>query len=286
MKSVIEKIWKNYHPDLLTEVAGLPIKLAKLEFYAKRNILPEKFHFGNHPRQYAVFQTPPEGVPRRDTVIMFYHGGGWRLGYPGMFPAVPEFFLRLGFPVVMPSYRKTPRFSYLDMRQDLNLAWHATQDYLKTKNISGERILVGGMSAGANLAAHLVFDRVEQRRSGLDKKRMVGFISCGGPLELNAMADTFPLAQFTGGKFGSPEFQRANPMTHLLEKEEVASFFVHGTADRIVPFDASKTFFEKLKLTAPAEFVSLPGKKHIDSLGWAADDFLTAASFKKWLERF
>jgi len=243
---------------------------------------PEKHRFGPAWRQYLLWWMPPANIPLRKSVVMFYHGGGWRVGSPGMHPTVTEFFLRQGFPVVMPAYRLAPRAWHRHMREDLSLALLTTLRLIQEKNLGDQKILVAGMSAGSTLAAHLAFDRTELARLGLSQDVFSGFMSFAGPLDLNAIPPFRPVRNYAGAQPGTAEFQLANPIHHLLPDDRLPIFLSHGSTDAIVPFAASQSFSQRY--TGPKVLHVLPaGKTHLDSLRFATDDEATAVILKQWL---
>lgn len=224
---------------------------------------------------------PPKGAPEQHSVVVFYHGGGWRVGWPNQFPTVADWFLRRGFPVAMPAYRLLPRYAYPAMREDLNLALQKILELMETNGLSRKKLLVGGMSAGANLAAHLVFNRNELADFCMTPNYFSGFLSFAGPLDLEQLPDVAQLRGFAGGPLGSEPFRAANPMTWLTDYEHLPILLVHGTNDAIVPFSSSESFFEKYP--GPKNLHPLPGASHLDSLGFALHDHATASVVEQWV---
>ena len=242
---------------------------------------PETHRFGPGWRQYLLLWLPPADVPLKDSVVMLYHGGGWRVGWPALHPTLAEFFLREGFPVVMPAYRLWPWAWHRQMREDVNLALLVTRRLLQEKNLADKKLLIGGMSAGATLAAHLVFDRTELARLGISQALFSGFMSFAGPLDLAQMPRFRAVRNYAGGHPGSAEFQAANPAHYLSPDEHIPVLLTHGTVDAIVPFACSESFFRQY--TGPKILRPLPGKTHLDSLRFATDDTATADWVRQWL---
>lgn len=224
---------------------------------------------------------PPLGAPERESVVVFYHGGGWRLGWPDQFPTVADWFLQRGFPIVMPAYRLLPRFAYPDMREDLNLALSKTLEWMETKGLRHKKLLSAGMSAGATLAAHLAFNRDELADFCMSPNYFSGFLSFGGPLDLAQLPNVPQVRGFVRGQFGSEAFQVANPLHWLTESDHLPVMLVHGTDDAIVPFASSVSFFERY--SGPKNLWAIEGGSHLDSLGFALSDLPTAAAVEKWL---
>jgi len=266
---------------LARQVAAIPFHFVRHQWKGIAASKPEKHSFGPHTRQYLMLWLPAKGLPVQHSVVVFYHGGGWRLGWPDQFPTVAEWFLRRGFPVVMPAYRLSPRFAYPAMREDLNLALEKTTELMQANGLSQKKLLVGGMSAGATLAAHLAFNREDLADMGFTQDVFSGLIAFGGPMDLDKLPNLKPLRGFTGGPPGSKAFQSANPTTWLSDSEHLPVLLVHGTADAIVPFSSSVSFFEKY--SGPKTLYPIPGGSHLDSLGFALSDLKTAAVVEQWL---
>lgn len=267
---------------LAKQIAAVPFHFARHQWAHRKVSKPEKHSFGTHPRQYLMFWLPPANVPRQHSVVVFYHGGGWRLGWPDQFPTVAEWFLRRGFPIAIPSYRLRPHYAYPDMREDINLAMKMTLGLMEDRGLGRKKLLISGMSAGATLAAHLAFNRNELADLGMTSNYFSGFLSFGGPLDLEQMPDVAQVRGFAGGSPGSEAFQSANPTTWLRDDEHLPVLLVHGTRDAIVPFSCSDSFLKKY--SGPKTIHTLPGGSHLDSLGFALNDHSTSVVVEKWLE--
>lgn len=241
----------------------------------------EKHRFGPAWRQYLLMWLPPADAPERQSAVMLYHGGGWRVGWPGLHPTLAEFFLREGFPVVMPAYRLAPFAWHKQMREDLNLALVKTLDLLQERGFGEKKLIMGGVSAGATLAAHLTFDRDELGKMGIAQNLISGFLSIAGPLDLDHMPKFRAVRNYAGGKPGSERFRAANPLNHLSTDEQIPALFLHGTADAIVPFASSESFFQRYP--GPKILHPMPNVTHLGSMRFATDDAASAEVLRQWL---
>jgi len=284
MRATFNRIAQNYSVPMLWELGSLPFNAAGMYFQRTQFGKAEREKFGKHNRQYLLYFLPPASIERKTTWILFYHGGGWHFGQPGMLPRLADFFLQFGYPVVMPAYRLSPRYQFGHMREDLNLALLKTLDIMQDVAGHRENIVVAGTSAGANLAAHLLFNTEVHRDLGVSSELFKGFLSCAGPLNLRNLPDTFPLRAFTGDKHLSPAFEAANPINLITDDRQLPpALFIHGTADRIVPYPSSVSFYETYQKHADANLITLPGKMHLDSVRWINDDQETADKIGIWL---
>ncbi len=268
---------------LAKQLTAIPLHFVKHQWKGMAVSSPEKHPFGPHWRQYLLFWMPPESVPLQHSVVVFYHGGGWRLGWPDQFPTVADWFLQRGYPVVMPAYRLLPKYKYPAMRDDLNLALGKIIALMEEKGLHSKRLLLGGMSAGATLAAHLAFNRNELADFCMTSNYFSGFLSFGGPLDLNRMPNVMQVRGFANGKFGSEAFKAANPISWLTEYEHLPILLVHGTDDAIVPFASSESFYTQY--SGPKILHPIPGGSHLDSLGFALNDVVCSKLVEDWLSK-
>lgn len=270
-----------YTPALAYQLLEIPIQLIQhlaLERYPEA---PQTHRFGDNKRQYLLFWPKANPQTPRKSVVIFYHGGAWITGAPALLPTLATFFLQAGFPVIKPAYRLSPRFAYPDMRADLNSAMVEILPLLDQHGLGDHQLLLGGMSAGANLAAHLTFDVEALAALGLSQDRISGFLSIGGPLDLTKMPHFKPVHWFAGGKHGSDSFQLANPIRHLSGQEKIPALFMHGTADRIVPIESAAAF--AAQYAGPSTWIEMPKQTHIGSVGFLADHSQYAEDLLQWL---
>jgi pimeloyl-ACP methyl ester carboxylesterase len=268
---------------LAKELAAIPFYFIQHQWKGIAASKPEKHAFGPHQRQYLLFWMPPPGTPEQHSVVIFYHGGGWRLGWPNQFPTIADYFLRSGFPVMMPAYRLSPKFAYPDMREDLNLALGKILELMQTQGLSSKKLLAAGMSAGGTLAAHLAFNRNELAAFSLTTNNFSGFLSFASPLDLSRMPDVPQVRRFAGGRFDSPEFKAANPMTLLSADENLPILLLHGTEDAIVPFSSSESFYEKY--SGPKTLYPIHKGTHFDSLNFALNEPNMSDAVSQWLDQ-
>ena len=270
-----------YTLALAGQLAEIPSQIVHHLRASRPLARPEKHRFGPGWRQYLVMWLPPEGLPEKNSVVVLWHGGGWRVGWPGLHPTMAEFFLREGFPVVMPAYRLAPFAWHKHMREDLTLALMKTLELMQAHQIGDKKLLVGGVSAGGTLAAHLVYDRAVLEEAGLGQYLFSGFVSFAGPLDLHQMPHFRAVHQYAGGRPGSAAFEAANPVNYLQGDENIPAFLLHSRTDAIVPFACSESFFERY--AGPKLLHILPGKTHLDSMRFATDDVVTAKLLRHWL---
>ncbi|MFK7936649.1 MAG: alpha/beta hydrolase [Saprospiraceae bacterium] len=258
----------QYKGTLLHEILHLP------EYWW--NVLPtdtsqmqeQKISFGEHPRQYFLWCTPLPDRPRSDKVIIWLHGGGWQHGKAEMFRANAQVLTKAGHSVALMSYRLAPKFNYYAMREDLDLFLPKLLQTIDYQNIK-PKIIAGGMSSGATLAALLLYDRTALARLGLSQNIFAAAALFGAPLDLSGMPDNYVLRAYAGRK-DSEQFHLANPITHLTEAEHIPLLIVQGKRDGLVNYRQVESFLTTLRQVQKSniEVHWFEEYSHLDIVRW------------------
>jgi acetyl esterase/lipase len=263
----------------------MPFYWWKLKQVRPKGLDPVRVAFGPHRMQYLLYYPPPDGTPKQETVIVYFHGGGWRFGVPSMFKSNAQYFLRRGFPVIMPSYRRTPKYKADAIREDLALAMAVVAEVMKKENWVGYKILLGGMSAGGNLAALIALDNDLLSKGHFKQQDLAGLFLCGAPLDLAKMEDSQLLFDYAGPRSGAL-FPKASPITFISGKETFPILCIHGTKDGMVAFESANSFIEAFRAKAPGKvtFHPLPGGSHLDAGSWPYQEEPAGRILSAWLE--
>lgn len=172
----------------------------------------ERIRFGSHSRQYMIRIGPEE--PVEDKVIFFNHGGGWQFGRPEWFRKYAYVLAREGYQVFLPSHRKVPFFNSIQIRQDMQLALKGVMDWMDRRGGTENRVVIGGMSSGGNLAALLSLDPENRQSAGVKLEQIAGMFLFAAPLNLDAMWHSPSLLAFAGSR-KRERYQKANPINFL-----------------------------------------------------------------------
>src|SRR5262245_11159941 len=86
-------------------------------------------------------------------VVFWIHGGGWQAGDKSDVAEKPRFFVEKGFVFVSVNYRLLPRVEMIDIFHDVAKSFRWVHDHIAEYGGDSKRVLVGGHSAGAQLAA-------------------------------------------------------------------------------------------------------------------------------------
>ncbi|WP_026231956.1 alpha/beta hydrolase [Neolewinella persica] len=246
----------NYRNTLLFNTFGLPAYWSACRSArAEMDITEEKVHYGKHRRQYAVVVRGANSGP--DKYAFYFHGGAWTFGRPETFIPAAIPWLKLGFTVVLPSYRRPPRVGLdrivADCRAAITQLVPADPNEVKALHI-------GGISAGAHLAALMALHPEWWKQGGWQSGPEKALL-CAGPL---CLSDLQP-----GKVFG--RYPHLDPYARLREgsPSSLQWQLLHGTADATVAFQHSEKFHEQLlEKNAAANLLCIPDGTHLDSGRW------------------
>lgn len=110
--------------------------------------------YGRHPEQILDVYLPKENQAK--SVIVYFHGGGFRLFSPESYLGLATLLAQSGSVVVMAGYRLAPRHPYPAALMDAAHAVLWSMDAAEAYGFCSTRWSVGGDSAGANLALAMV----------------------------------------------------------------------------------------------------------------------------------
>lgn len=261
---------------LLWELAQLPgFWRQAIRTVPSADLAVERIAYGTHPRQYVLWvrDARREAAPRG--TLVYYHGGSWRFGRSEQFMRHARYFSQLGYDVLLPSYRRIPRYHFADMWEDLETM---TAQLLP---LTPQPWVVGGMSGGGQLAAHLAFREGAAERFG---GQLAGAFLFGAPLDLRAMSYSRIVRMMAGGPLGAAAFRSANPVEQLPDKVHLPTFIAHGQLDGMVPIEASRPFVERLQAINTAPTVVLrPEASHIGLASWLFRDGEVRQAFEQWI---
>jgi acetyl esterase/lipase len=228
----------------------------------------QKVAYGNHPRQYYHYYPALENSQKKNTIIVYLHGGGWCLGSPNQHRYLAHLLQQEGYTLVFPAYRLTPEFGYKDLQEDVNKALLHSLDFTKEQGIHTPTIILGGSSAGGNLASLLAYDENRWANLGLDRSMLKGVFSIVGALNTSKMEQTFTLLNYTGPA-DSPSYTLANPLTWISPQDTFPFLCLHGKKDGLVSYDAVLEFCNTLDQTVP-NVLHFPSYDNATHLGLGA----------------
>jgi len=195
-----------------------------------------------HERQVLDIYAPPgaKNLP----VVLWIHGGGWQAGDKSDVKLKPQWFLDQGFVFVSTNYRLLPEVDMGTLIRDVAKSFGWVQQHILDYGGDPNRVMVGGHSAGAQLAAILCTDERYLKEQGIPFKVLIGCVPVDGDTyDIPAMIETaetrqrvhgFPLP--TNGhrqKFGSTAANHKDfsAVSHIAEGKGIPPFLVLHVAD-------------------------------------------------------
>ena len=244
-------------------VLVLPRSSRRLDIAVSRNLA-----YGDMGRSHLLDVYRRRSGASAAPVFVHLHGGAFRSGSK-MWQARPLLYglARRGWVCVSANYRLAPHASRLDALEDVKrlVAW--VRANVQEYGGSPDRILLGGSSAGAHLAALAALTPDEPRFQP-------GFEA----------ADTSVAAAVCLYGLYGPEFFRgpdANVVPLTTVRPDAPPFLVaHGDRDSLLPATEAHRFVTALRQVSqsPVVYVELPGAQHgFDTFRSIRADNLTAA---------
>ena len=192
---------------------------------------------GVHARHVLDIYTPPgaKNLP----VVFWIHGGGWQAGDKSSVQEKPKYFTEKGCVFVSTNYRLLPEVEMETIFRDIAKSIRWVHDHIAEHGGDPQRLIVGGHSAGAQLAALMCIDDRYLKAEGLSLDGLKGCIPVDGDTydvpAIIEVAETrrrvHDLPPITNGhrvKFGNtPEKHRDySAVTHIASGKGIPPFFI------------------------------------------------------------
>ena len=243
-----------------------------------RRAIPYAVRPGFRPLQLDLYEPAAAQSP---PVVLFLHGGGWRLGSRTVFCPTwrhwrPDPFARLvaaGFAVVSAEYRLSGEAVFPAQLDDVTDALRWVGSRGDELGVDPDRVVLWGESAGGNLAALLGLSTTRARAGAV-----VGVVDWYGPSNLTTMAaqarpDAVARSDAADSREAlligalvadEPELARAASPVAYVHAAAPPFHIAHGTADRLVPADQSKELADALhRAGASVELDLVEGADHM-----------------------
>ncbi|WP_118138048.1 alpha/beta hydrolase [Oceanicella sp. SM1341] len=210
-------------PALLTACtslgAGVLERLGRSQTVESSTGIP----YGDDPAQaYDLFAE--RGLADDAPLIVFFHGGSWDSGSPGLYAFAGQSLAALGTITALPGYRLAPDVTFPAFVEDGAAAVAAVK-----ARYPGHPLYLAGHSAGAQIAALLALDPRWLGAEGLSPCRDVaGFIGLAGPY------DFLPLQQDRYRRIFPEETRAESQPVNYAAGAHPPALILHGEADDVV----------------------------------------------------
>ena len=181
----------------------------------------------------------------KNAPVMFWiHGGGWQGGDKSDVAEKPRFFLEKGFVFVSVNYRLLPKIEMIDIFHDVAKAFRWVHDHIAEYGGDPKRVLVGGHSAGAQLAALICTDDRYLKAEGIEFTELIGCVPVDGDTyDVPAIIETVETRRRVHGqpqlqfghreKFGytAEKHREYSAVTHVAKGKNIPPFLILHVAD-------------------------------------------------------
>lgn len=133
-----------------------------------------------HPRHVLDIYRSESRAPAKRPVVVWIHGGGWQTGDKSDVALKPQYFAENGYIFVACNYRLLPDVTMEVLTRDVAQAIGWVHKNIAAHGGDPDRILVGGHSAGAQLAALLCIDDRYLKDVGVPMSALKGCIPVDG----------------------------------------------------------------------------------------------------------
>ena len=216
----------------------------------KRN--SREFQYGTDRNQRVIYYQPKE--VRHNPVILYFHGGGFRIGDPAGMGVAADVFCDKGYRFFSIGYRLTDQDPFPAQVEDAFRGYVVALKILELidqeegREASVPPVIVGGNSAGGLLAILLAYSSELADAFGYDTSDIAGVISVAGLVD---MRDGF--GKYRGKLFENMSrlkdwgsLKKYSPIDILDETARARYLAIHGKHDSLSPYRKQREFVAKL----------------------------------------
>jgi acetyl esterase/lipase len=244
-------------------------------FYAQYEHLAKDVVYDPQVKPRLDVYSPAEGSGH--PVLVFFHGGGWYQFDKVLYGPVAMKLLPFDIVVVMVDYSLYPAADCRQMAHEAAAAVAWTLEHIGEYGGDPARVVVGGQSAGAQLAALAAMDPQYLAAYGHSSGEIRGLIGVSGVYDIAAEdaylrsggQRTVVLQKVMGG---AANYAALSPLSYV-RADLPPVLLVHGDKDTTVPVELSAAFQQSLQAAGvQSELVIYPGHNHAELLFYALTD--------------
>ncbi|RNI31530.1 alpha/beta hydrolase [Rufibacter latericius] len=242
----------------------------------KKTVLNIAYAGTQNSRQTLDITYPNHSTPPYKTIVLF-HGGGWMAGHKqsetiaSIFQAVHQ-----GYAVVSVNYRLSGEVKWPKPLHDAKAAIRFLRANSQKYQLDTEKLVVWGASAGGHIAEMLAATNHQPAFEDLSmgnktaSSAVQGVVAWYGVADVSTLTDIgLPPANKIMGfdvRVEKAKTRDANPLD-LVSKNFPPILLVHGTNDKVVPFQQSVDMQKKVNEATGkqlAQLVPFEGASHGD----------------------
>lgn len=236
--------------------ANLPTHLAEMTVEHDRA-------YGSEPLQKLDVYIPANTREKQLDVVVFFYGGRWTYGAKEDYRFVAATFVKEGFIVVIPDYRKYPQVRFPVFAEDgaKALAW--VFDHISESHGNPTRIHVVGHSAGAHIGALLAADPHYLADEGKDRSLTIhDFAGLAGPYAFT------PDEPDLEDMFGPPQNYPNMQVTTFIDGTQPPMLLLYGNKDTAVKLANLEKLEQRIKQRGGCIRAHIyPDADHTDLIG-------------------
>ncbi|MCK4871920.1 MAG: alpha/beta hydrolase [Phycisphaerales bacterium] len=201
-------------------------------------------------------------------VLVYIHGGAWRIGDKVRVGAKPAAFVGEGYVFISINYRLSPAVAHPEHVRDVAAAVAWTHANVAQYGGDPDRIYIMGHSAGAHLAALVATDDRRLAEWDLPLTTIKGVVLLdGAAYDIAGMADMRggPLPMPCRAAFGSDRegWDDASPINHVDRGKGIAPFLLFHAGDRVLSRQETRRLARALRRAGVrADVIHAPDKTH------------------------